>query len=47
MALVPLIQPPIMRLMTTKKAKMFKMALLREWSKIEKILFLLIVAGLV
>jgi carboxybiotin decarboxylase len=47
MALVPLIQPPIMRLMTTKKERMVKMDQLRQVSKIEKIVFPLIVAGLV
>lgn len=47
MALVPLIQPPIMRLLTTEKERTVKMAQLREVSKIEKIVFPLIVAGLV
>ncbi|OPY84936.1 MAG: Glutaconyl-CoA decarboxylase subunit beta [Smithella sp. PtaU1.Bin162] len=47
MALVPLIQPPIMRLMTTKKERMVKMDQLRKVSKVEKIVFPLIVAGLV
>lgn len=43
MALVPLIQPPIMKLMTTKKERMIKMEQLRSVSKVEKIVFPLIV----
>jgi oxaloacetate decarboxylase beta subunit len=43
MALVPLIQPPVMRALTTKKERCIKMQQLREVSKIEKILFPLIV----
>jgi len=39
MALIPLIQPPIMRLMTTKKEREIKMEQLREVSKVEKIVF--------
>ncbi|MDR1452077.1 MAG: sodium ion-translocating decarboxylase subunit beta [Helicobacteraceae bacterium] len=39
MALVPLIQPPIMRALTTKKEREIKMSQLREVSKLEKILF--------
>ncbi|MDR2638748.1 MAG: sodium ion-translocating decarboxylase subunit beta [Helicobacteraceae bacterium] len=39
MALVPLIQPPIMRALTTKKEREIKMMQLREVSKVEKILF--------
>jgi oxaloacetate decarboxylase beta subunit len=39
MALIPLIQPPIMRLMTTKKQREIKMEQLREVSKLEKICF--------
>lgn len=39
MALIPLIQPPIMRLMTTKKEREIKMQQLREVSKVEKIVF--------
>ncbi len=39
MALVPLIQPPIMRLLTTKKERSVKMEQLREVSKLEEILF--------
>lgn len=39
MALVPIIQPPIMRALTTKEDRLIKMEQLREVSKIEKILF--------
>lgn len=39
MALIPLIQPPIMRLLTTKKERETKMDQLREVSKLEKIVF--------
>jgi len=49
MALVPLIQPPIMRLLTTKKERSVVMSQLREVSKTEKVLFpviVIILAGL-
>ena len=39
MALVPIIQPPIMRLLTTKKERQIVMEQLRPVSKTEKILF--------
>jgi len=39
MALVPVIQPPIMRLLTTKKERVIKMQALRVVSKKEKIFF--------
>lgn len=39
MALVPIIQPPIMRALTTKKERMIKMEQLRTVSKREKIVF--------
>lgn len=39
MALIPLIQPPIMKLLTTKKERAVKMKQLRKISKIEKIVF--------
>ena len=42
MALVPLIQPPIMKLLTTEKERQTVMKQLRHVSKIEKILFPLI-----
>lgn len=43
MALIPLIQKPIMRLMTTKKERTIRMKQLRQVSKVEKILFPIIV----
>jgi oxaloacetate decarboxylase beta subunit len=43
MALIPLIQPPIMRLLTTKKEREIKMDQLREVSKLEKIVFPIVV----
>ena len=42
MALVPMIQPPIMKLLTTKKERLIKMEQLREVSRTEKILFPLV-----
>lgn len=39
MALVPVIQPPIMRLLTTKKERLIRMKPPRQVSKIEKIIF--------
>ncbi len=39
MALVPVIQPPIMRVLTTKKERSVKMEQLRPVSRLEKILF--------
>ena len=39
MALVPIIQPPIMRLLTTKKQRMIRMSQLRPVSKLEKVCF--------
>ena len=47
MALVPLIQPPIMRAMTTEKERKIKMVQLREVSKVEKIVFPIILLLLV
>lgn len=44
MALVPLIQPPIIRLLTTKKERAIKMEQLRVVKPIEKILFSLVVS---
>jgi oxaloacetate decarboxylase beta subunit len=43
MAMVPIIQPPIMRLLTTKKERAIKMVQLREVSRKEKILFPIVV----
>lgn len=39
MALIPLIQPPIMKLLTTKKERAIEMKQLRPVSKLEKIVF--------
>lgn len=39
MALVPLIQPPVMKLLTTKKERAIEMTQLREVSRLERILF--------
>ncbi|MGB4649466.1 MAG: sodium ion-translocating decarboxylase subunit beta [Acetivibrionales bacterium] len=39
MALIPMIQPPLMRLLTTKKEREIKMEQMREVSKLEKIIF--------
>ena len=39
MALIPLIQPPLMKLLTTKEARQVKMSQLRTVSKTEKIIF--------
>ena len=47
MALVPLIQPPIMRLLTTKNERTIKMVQLREVSQKEKIIFPIILVFLV
>ncbi len=43
MALVPVIQPPIMKLLTTKKERMIVMKELRPVSKTEKIIFPIVV----
>lgn len=43
MALIPIIQKPIMRLMTTKKERTIRMKQLRQVSKVEKVLFPIIV----
>ncbi len=47
MALIPIIQPPIMKLLTSKKERAIKMEQLRPVSKTEKILFPIVVAILV
>lgn len=44
MALIPLIQPPIMRLLTTKKEREIKMEQVRAVSKLEKICFPIVVS---
>lgn len=46
MALIPLIQPPIMKLLTTKKEREIKMDQLRTVSKAEKIIFPIVVTVL-
>jgi len=43
MALVPLIQPPIMKLLTTNKERRIRMKSLRPVSKLEKLIFALVV----
>jgi len=47
MSLVPIIQPPIMRILTTEKERKVKMEQLRPVSKLEKILFPIIVTVVV
>ena len=43
MSLVPIIQPPIMKLLTTEKERKIKMGQLRPVSKLEKILFPIVI----
>ncbi len=47
MALVPVIQPPIMKLLTTEKERKIRMEQLRPVSKREKIMFPIVVSGIV
>ncbi|MBQ4233122.1 MAG: sodium ion-translocating decarboxylase subunit beta [Lachnospiraceae bacterium] len=47
MALVPVIQPPIMKLLTTDKERKIKMGQLRPVSKLERILFPIVVTVVV
>jgi oxaloacetate decarboxylase beta subunit len=47
MALMPMIQPPVMRLLTTKKERQISMAQLRKVSKVEKIAFPVVIAIIV
>ena len=47
MALIPLIQPPIMHALTTEKERKIKMTQLRKVSKTEKVIFPIMVACLV
>ncbi len=47
MALIPIIQPPFMKLLTTKKERVIEMQTLRPVSKTEKVLFPIIVAFVV
>jgi len=46
MALIPMIQPPIMKMLTTEKERKIKMEQLRPVSKLEKICFPLLVSAL-
>jgi len=46
MALVPMIQPPIMKALTSQKERLIRMKQLREVSKVEKIAFPMVVFGL-
>lgn len=46
MALIPLIQPPLMRLLTTEKERKIQMTQLRKVSKLEKICFPIAVSAL-
>ena len=47
MALIPMIQPPLMKLMTTKKERKIKMQTLRPVSKLELVLFPIVVTAVV
>ena len=47
MALIPMIQPPFMKLFTTKKERKIRMTALRQVSKTEKILFPIVVTFVV
>ena len=47
MALIPIIQPPFMKLLTTEKERTIKMTNLRTVSRTEKILFPIVVTGIV
>ena len=47
MALIPIIQPPFMRLLTTEKERKIKMTNLRQVSTVEKVVFPIVVALIV
>ena len=47
MALIPIIQPPFMKLLTTEKERKIKMTNLRPVSKVEKVVFPIIVTAIV
>ncbi len=47
MALIPIIQPPIMKLLTTKKERQIRMEQLRKVSKAEKVIYPLMVTAIV
>lgn len=47
MALIPMIQPPFMKLLTTKKERQIKMGEIRKVSRIEKLVFPILVTAVV
>ena len=47
MALIPMIQPPFMKLLTTKKERLIKMPKLRDVSRLEKLVFPVLVTFVV
>lgn len=47
MALIPMIQPPFMKMLTTKKERLIKMEKLRSVSKLEKLVFPILVTFIV
>ncbi len=47
MALMPIIQPPVMRLLTTKAERNIQMAQVRKVTRLEKIIFPLVIAAIV
>ncbi len=47
MALIPIIQPPFMRLLTTEKERKIKMSNLRPVSQVEKVIFPIVVTAIV
>ena len=47
MALIPIIQPPFMKLLTTKKERQIKMTNLRSVSRVEKVVFPIVVTAIV
>ena len=47
MALIPIIQPPFMRLLTTESERKIKMTTLRPVSKVEKVVFPIVVTAIV
>ena len=47
MALMPLIQPPVMRLLTTKRERMIRMEQMRQVSRVEKVAFPIVIAIIV
>ena len=47
MALIPIIQPPFMKLLTTEKERKIKMTTLRQVSRVEKVVFPIVVTAIV